>query len=318
MPKQEIDADELFNLSLSILGLVLRDGPMLISELEKHYGVSQSAIKKAVIAITDSEDLDRYQTHFYLDHDAFESGEVHFSNAGSNLEETPALSARQITALATGLDFLAALPEFSRNQDLAQLRQSFSIESSGISNVVSAPESRHLDVLRASVLEKTQISGEYQNQVGDRSLRQIDPLRIDFIGKHHYLRGWCHKNGEVRSFRVDRFISAQKTELPISEAGSAAQVPEEVFGLENQQTSVKLAVKPEAAEIFWNFPSDTRPQFIEGELVGAILIGNLESLGRHVSRYGGDVRVLEPSEAKAAVASFARACLAPLTPEDED
>lgn len=318
MPKQEIDADELFNLSLSILGLVLRDGPMLISELEKHFGYSSASIKKAVIAITDSEDLDRYLTHFYLDHDAFEAGEVHFANAGSNLEQTPALSASQVTALATGLDFISALPEFLGNEDLAQLRRAFSVETSGISSITTTPENRHLGVIRTALADGLQISCEYQNQLGERSDRQIDPLRIDFIGKHHYLRGWCHKNLEVRSFRIDRIIDAKPSDLAITKAGLEAQIPDEVFGSKNQQTAVKISAKPEAAEIFWNFPTESRPQLFDGELVGTILIGNLEALGRHITRYGGEVRVLEPSQAKAAVAAFANACLGSRTPKDED
>ena len=318
MTRQEIDAEELFNLSLSILGLVMREGPMKITELEKHFGFSADSIRKAVIAIADSEDLDRYLTHFYLDHDAFEAGEVSFSNAGSDLDEAPTLSARQITALATGLDFLAALPEFFENPELTQLRRALSVGTSSITSLTTSEALEHLSIIRQALSEGFQLRCEYQNQVGERSARQIDPLRIDFVGRNHYLRGWCHKNNQVRSFRVDRMISLSMTNEAISDQGKLAQIPDEVFGTEDGQTAVHLAARPEAAEIFWNFPTESKPALVDGELVGTILIGNLESLGRHVTRYGGDVRVMAPASARAAVAAFAQAALKPEGPGDED
>ena len=57
MPKQEIDAVELFDLALSIVGLVLTEGDQKVSELASRFDVSEKVVLKAVRAITDSEDL---------------------------------------------------------------------------------------------------------------------------------------------------------------------------------------------------------------------------------------------------------------------
>ena len=67
MPKQELDGVELFNLSLSIVGTVLRDGDHSVKELAELFEVSEAAIKKAVLAVANSEDLKNYETHFYVD-----------------------------------------------------------------------------------------------------------------------------------------------------------------------------------------------------------------------------------------------------------
>ena len=44
MPKQELDGVELFNLSLSIVGTVLRDGDKRVSDLAELFEVSEAAI----------------------------------------------------------------------------------------------------------------------------------------------------------------------------------------------------------------------------------------------------------------------------------
>ena len=122
MPKQEIDAEDLFNLSLSIVGLVLRDGPMATKELALHFGYSEKTIVRAVKTIANSEDIGRFETHFYVDEELLEKGEVDFSAGMAALRRPPLLSKRQTTALAAGLDFLAALPQFAGNIALSQIR----------------------------------------------------------------------------------------------------------------------------------------------------------------------------------------------------
>lgn len=316
MPKQEIDGEELFNLALSIVGLVLKDGPHNVAELVEHFGYSEKTIKKAVRTIGNTENLSKCETYFYLDDELLEDGEVDFSRGFANLSEPPALSKRQVTALATGLSYLAALPQFAKNQDLQQL-----IELLGADETfVASPQGRStqlIESLQSAMLQGKSISCSYMNQLGERGERRIDPLRIDFVADKHYLRGYCHKNQSVRSFRLDRIQELEITNDSISQEALEAVIPDEVFGDGHKEQRVKIAAMPEASEIFWNFPSFSEITREGEELVGHILVGSLRALGRHVARYGGMVRVIEPPEAKVAVAQFASAALAK-NPGDED
>lgn len=316
MPKQEIDGEELFNLALSIVGLVLRDGPHTVSELVEHFGYSEKTIKRAVLTIGNTEHLSSCQTYFYLDDELLEAGEVDFSQGFATLAEPPVLSNRQATALATGLDYLAALPQFSNNQDLLELRKMLGVNSS-VSTAENPRSTQITEVIQEAMLQGKSLSCSYMNQLGERSERRIDPLRIDFVSEKHYLRGYCHKNQSVRSFRLDRIQSVQLLAEPISEVAKQAPIPEEVFGDGHKEQLVKIAAKPEAAEIFWNFPSYSDVSRQGDELIGFILVGSLRALGRHVARYGGLVRVLEPKEARDAVRQFAQNALRDKA-EDED
>lgn len=319
MPKQEIAGEELFNLALSIVGLILRDGSQTLKDLSEHFGFSEKSIRKAVLTIANSEDIGNFRTHFYLDDELLDQGTVSFSQAAAALSEPPLLSKRQATALATGLDFLASLPQFSANQELQSLRQSLGSDTPVV--VQTLPRDREatlLSLLQTALLEERSIECEYVNQLGERALRKVDPLRIDFISDKRYLRGYCHKNKEVRSFRIDRILSLEVTSDPISKKARTSPIPDDVFGTKSQETVVLISAKPEAAEIFWNFPSFNEIRREGEELVGEIMVGSLRALGRHIARYGGLVRVIEPAEAKNAVHEFAQNALSNSTPRDVD
>ncbi len=310
MPKQELDGEELFNLALSIVGLVLRDGPHRVKELAEHFGYSEKTIKKAVLTVANSEDVGNFKTHFYLDDDLLESGEVDFSVADARLTEPPVLSKRQVTALASGLDYLASLSQFNENQALAQLRE---VVGGATTTIVSKNsnerEGELIRRLQKALVDAVSIECEYVNQLGERAVRRIDPLRIEFVSDKHYLRGFCHKNQAVRSFRIDRMMSVEITQQPISEAAKSAEIPEDVFGSSAREIIVKIAAEPEAGEIFWNFPSHSPLIKSDGLLTGEIMVGSLKVLGRHIAKYGGLVRVLEPIEAIVAVREFAQSAI---------
>lgn len=320
MPKQELDGEELFNLALSIVGLVLKDGSHTLSELSEHFGFSEKTVKKAVLTIANSEDVGNFRTHFYLDDELLEQGEVDFSVGQSRLTEPPVLSKRQVTALAASLDYIASLPQFENNAALSEIR---AVVGSGSTTVFSRQgalrQSDMFTQLQDAISRKLAVECEYVNQLGERSIRLIDPLRLDFLLEKHYLRGFCHKNQAVRSFRIDRIVSVKITNQPVLETSLQAEIPQEVFGSTERETSVVIAADPEAREIFWNFPSYSNIKSVNDELVGEIMVGSLRALGRHIARYGGLVRVVEPEEARQAVLGFAKAALNQgAKPENED
>lgn len=163
------------------------------------------------------------------------------------------------------------------------------------------------------------IECEYRNQRGEITNRRIDPLLVELRGRKHYLRGWCHINQEVRSFRLDRIQKIAITDSTIPESSKQAAIPEEVFGSKVEEQVVTLAAEPEASEIFWNFPLAEEPVQKGGKYVGKIRVGGLEGLPRHIVRYGGMVEVIEPKQARQLVVEFAKTALGESnSPKDED
>jgi len=308
MPKSELDNEGLFNLALAIVGLVFKEGSQQVQELASHFEVSERIITKAVKTLVESEDLRRYETHFYVDEESLEDGEVSISLGLGALDTPPVLSKRQLSAIAAGLDYLASLPQFQDNHDLIELRTHFG----GSITLTREPQQQlmgQLGELRKAIENRLQVELEYQNQLGERSSRRVDPLRLDFVGQRYYLRGYCHKNLDLRAFRVDRVIGLEITTTEISEAAAKSMIPEDVYGQGEDQHLVTLSAEPVASEIFWNFPIDQEPALVAGRYVGQIRVGSLAALGRHIARYGGSVVVIAPEEARGAVLEYAKVAL---------
>jgi proteasome accessory factor C len=320
MPKVEFDSDDIFNLALSLVGLVLKDGPMTLEELETYFKMPRKTLIRAAKAIGNSEDLYRYESHFYLDDDLLEEeGIIDFSVGLAVLDSPPPLSRSQATALATGLDYLASLPQFAGNADLADLRKLFS-QSDLPQPIVLEPNplTETLELIRSSIVNCTRVEMTYKNQTGESSERAVDPLRIDFVGKRYYLRGYCLKSQELRSFRIDRISQISATKIPLSQEGAAAQIPDAIYGENPGNYTVEIKVEPHAYEIFWNFPTQGAPkQLPDGSFVGSIRMGNPGALARHVVRYGGAVRVLAPEQARQAVSNFAKLALGQARMKDD-
>lgn len=309
MPKQEIDGDGLFNLALSMVGLVLEEGGIEVAELAKHFGVSEKVIHKAAHAITNSEDLTAPESHFYLNWDAYDEGVIDFMVGSANLDHAPVLSRYQQTSLAIGLEYLASLPEFKNNKDLAQLRTAL---SGGVSQRVVAHQSvdvAELDLIRDAILGEQQIEFDYINQLGKKSHRKVDPLRIDLVGNKHYLRGYCLDAEELRTFRIERLSNLEATKISISKAAKLEPIPDEVYGT-GEGELVELVADNQAGEIFWNFPVDGQLTRKDGKIYGSIRVGNIAAIARHVVRYGGAVEVIAPESARQAVRDFAAQSLA--------
>lgn len=308
MPKVELDGEQQFNLSLAIVGLVLREGSMSVAELSEHFGVSVASIERAVKAIANSEDVHRYETHFYVDQDLLDQGEVSFTPGLGNLTDAPTLSKKQASAIAAGLDYLASLPQFAQNTDLSELREALGGSITKTTGVFDAAN-QFLDVLRQAILDKKQCRLDYLNQVGERTERLVDPMRLDFIGNRYYLRAWCHKNKDLRAFRLDRIVGVARMSTATSLVSSRTEIPDEIYGLGQDQNLVQLRCKGPATELFWNFPLNSEPKLVDGFLTGEIRVGNLRALGRHVARYGSNAEVLGPESARAAVREYALSAL---------
>lgn len=308
MPKVELDGEQQFNLSLAIVGLVLREGSMSVAELSEHFGVSVASIERAVKAIANSEDVHRYETHFYVDQDLLDQGEVSFTPGLGNLTDAPTLSKKQASAIAAGLDYLASLPQFAQNTDLSELREALGGSITKTTGVFDAAN-QFLDVLRQAIQDKKQCRLDYLNQVGERTERLVDPMRLDFIGNRYYLRAWCHKNKDLRAFRLDRIVGVARMSTATSLVSSRTEIPDEIYGLGQDQNLVQLRCKGPATELFWNFPLNSEPKLVDGFLTGEIRVGNLRALGRHVARYGSNAEVLGPESARAAVREYALSAL---------
>lgn len=315
MPNRNLKDSDRFNLMLALTAILIDGKQYEVSELAKHFEVSEDEIKQAVKVISLTDFIQIYtESPYQIRSEDLEDGLVSISFKDDRvLHDVSRLSSRQASALAAGLVYLSSLPGLAEVGEIEELQM---ILAKGLPNMDTYVEieitpgtaDADLAILRDAMSRELSISCDYLNLKGEtRTGRILEPLRLEPQGEFTYLKAWCPETEMVKSFRIDRMRNAKVLEeLPISKQAKEAEVPEDIYTPGDNDVVVTLEVEPEA----YGLISDYKP--VEAAIdVGdyvkrfKIKVGDVRNLGRVIARFGGAARVIEPSEARAAVRDFA-------------
>lgn len=311
MPKSSrLSGADRYNFMLALTGYLINHRQQPISNIAKHFQVSEEEIKSAVVTISLSGvGMYRPDELFFLDYDLLEDGIVDLSFAPT-LDSVPRLSTRQAAAIASGLSYLGDLVDTDDQQEILELLEIFRNAAASQKDLpfMVQPERGDDDLLlvRDALVRSKVLSCSYINSAGEVSTRKIEPLRIESRESAWYLKGFCQTNQEVRVFRVDRMRAIVVTDEAVSSPDR--DIAEEIYSVRDSDTEVLFEVDPEAFSLIADYKPE---QVITGNnsIQVKIAIGQLGNLGRIVARYSGKVRVLSPEAAKKAVLDFALSAL---------
>lgn len=336
MPKLKniLSGDDQFNFLISLIGLIQREQEIHIDDAADRLGLSREAIRKAMSTLVKSGGL-REDGHellpFNFDWDLFEQeGYLKFLESGI-IEDAPRISMRQASAIAAGLAYLRALPEFATEHEIDQL-----IELLASTQPASTPPTiayevgtiaADVELLRKAIISKLQIRCTYINQRGVQANRVLEPLRLDLQNSNWYLRAWCAQSEQIKAFRLDRMraveVTADGRSTAATEALQALDEEEDRLYIPGEHdTDVVVEVDPEAYELVAEYAALAAPDSeSNGTIRVTIKVGYLPNLGHLISRYGGAARVIAPAAARDIVRQYALASLGQSeasAPENED
>lgn len=318
MPKSSsLSGADRYNFMLALTGFLINHRQQPIDELAKHFQVSEKEIRSAVVTISLSGvGMYRPDELFFLDYDLLEDGIVDLSFAPT-LEAVPRLSTRQAAAISSGLAYLVDLVD---PEDQVHINELLEILGRGALSTKEFPfmvqptrGDGDLALVRQAVAESRAISCSYINSSGEVSNREIEPLLLESRESNWFVRGFCRSNNEQRVFRLDRMRQIELLDV-FEERPIAAADSSQIYQVRETDTEVLFEVQPEAFGLI----ADYKPEYeISGNkaVQVKISIGELETLGRIVARYGGKVKVLAPESARQAVRQFAQRALGHHNPE---
>lgn len=320
MPRSlSLSGTDRYNFMLALTGYLISNRQQKIADVASHFQVTEKEISSAVVTISLSGvGLYRPDELFFLDYDLLEEGIIDLSFAPA-LEAVPRLSTRQAAAIASGLAYLIDVVDPADQKEISELLAILGQGAIGQKDLpfMVQPVRGDADLAKArqAVAERRAISCSYRNSNGDVSDREIEPVRLESREANWYLRGFCRTNNQDRIFRLDRMrdivvLDAFEERIINSEESS------EIYSVRDSDTEVLFEVDPGAFSLI----ADYKPDFeIRGNksVQVRILIGQMDNLGRIVSRYSGKVRVLGPESARRAVREFAAAALGELPPQRE-
>ncbi len=300
---------------LSLVPYLIDQVRVTVAEAAAHFGISPEQMRKAVtlLAMSGTPGADGTYTHetlFDIDWDDFEQRDLIRFRAAP-MDDKPRFSAREAAALLAGLQRVAALPDFAARVDVAALMSKLARGASATPAPLAVRPGA-LDAVHAqlatAIAEGRRVRIDYVTTRGDRELRDVDPLRLDGVDDAWYLRGWCVTRGAERTFLLDRVASVEL--LGAAEPHTTTADPGELFHSSAADQLVTIALPVVGLPLIADYRGPDDALRVEGDrAIVTLPISHPGILGRIAARLAGGVEILEPVEARIAVADWARAAL---------
>ena len=329
MPKLRfsLPGDERYNTLMSVVALLQREGEIHIDDLSGHFSLPKKTMRAMLGTINLTSFLPRNaeeQLPYFIDLERVDEGDgVVCLELDEGPQGVPLITAAQSIALVSGLKYLRALPGFENSKDIDELVELLQSAQPDSENIAVNPSKvdADLSVLRHAILTNKRITCHYVNTRGEESNREIDPLLLVAGEEHWYLRGYCLRRREVRSFRLDHMINATVLDIDRSQEAldAAAELDETapIYSPRDTDVEVTLELAPEAYKLAAMFTTIEEPTKVGDEnIIVKIRLGYLPDLGPLVCRFGVHARVIAPLEAKEVVRHFALQSLSAYIPED--
>ncbi|MEJ5915633.1 helix-turn-helix transcriptional regulator [Pseudokineococcus sp. 1T1Z-3] len=317
-------ADRLSRLLAMVPWLLERQG-VALEEAARHFDVSTDQL------VTDLELLFVCGTPGHMPGDLieaeWESGRVYLGNADA-IARPLRLGQDEALALLVGLRTLADLQGV---EDSAALEGALAKLSAAAGDAVAAASSVQLDLatgadtgvlatVRGALRRTRRLRLRYLTAARDETTdRDVDPVRLDSRDGHFYLQAWCHRAQDVRSFRLDRVVTARE----LDEDGTppadvlAPELDDRLFVPGQDLPLVVLDLAPSARWVVDSYPLEDvapSPRARAGQegpwLRVRLRVADDAWLRRLVLRLGGAAVVVSPPGLAGELASAARAALA--------
>jgi proteasome accessory factor C len=286
-----------------------------VPEAAAHFGVPEQQIRDAVRLIAVSGipgETSTYQDSdlFDIAWDDFEENDQIVLTHMVAIDDSPRFSAREASALIAGLQYLSGLPEHADRAAIATLMSKLSRGASAQPTAMGVEASdldETLALIRESVAAGTQIEFDYRNSRGESERRRIDPLRVESVDADWYVRGWCHSREDVRTFRLDRISCPTMTSEPITHTAADVSLPETLFDASPEDVEVTIDVVESAIPLLGDYVAESARLVASGNRVRTMVrVPHFHGLKRLIAGLPGVVTVVDPAEAREAVAQWAR------------
>lgn len=162
-------------------------------------------------------------------------------------------------------------------------------------------ETVRFTTIKSAILNRKILSFLYSGADGQRTNREVEPLKLCFKSGAWYLYGYCQYRSDFRFFKLSRI-----RELCVSDQGFLREAPKQVFdgesSFQDDFVQLKLWLSPQAAyRVYDEFDSCQRQE--DGSFIAEISYPKGEWIYYYVATFGCHCEVLEPQDVREAVAA---------------
>lgn len=156
-------------------------------------------------------------------------------------------------------------------------------------------EREKFDVLKKSILERKIIEFNYFNSCGEKSKRNVEPLKLVFKGQDWYLYGFCKLKHDFRMFKITRMRNV----IALNE-NYKRDIPQDIWtdsADKYKKKMVTLVLKVDgnmAYRVFDEFSTENIITNQDGSFTVETLVPEGEWIHGYIMSYGENAEVLEP------------------------
>ncbi len=231
-------------------------------------------------------------------------------NGGISILETYKVSKTLLTNdeqgdVIKGLEMLNALKYTDARETLTKLKSLFDKTEYNLIDIDFSYwgsdkfEAEKFKLIKEGLFNDKKISFEYIDVYGEKSTREVYPLRLVFKEKFWYLSGYCLKRNDYRIFNTYRITAVRVFEDSFSRRDFI--VPEIKSDIKWKGDYKECILKFSSnciRRVYSEFPVDKIEKLASGELLirDSCILDNW--FFNHILSYGGNVEVIEPVSLK--------------------
>lgn len=313
-------ASENLVLFLSLVPFVMDRGEVSVADAAAQFDRDPEDIRRAVelIACAGIPGDSAAYLHtdlFDIDWDLFESEDTIRFEHTIVIDQQPRFSARELSALIAGLQYVAAHPAYGERDDVRELLgklHSVDQTPGAPSMVVKASvEESTLHSLSQAIEQSRRVHFDYVNRLGESDSRTVDPLALEARDDNWYVRGWCHTRQALRVFRLDRMTGLTVSDEPASAHPDVMSVESwSIFTPSESDLLVTVSFSAQTLPLIAEYLDRSKPPQQQGDqMVAVIPFAHDAALIRFVASHAGLVRVLGPQQAVLTVRDWAQRAL---------
>ena len=285
--------------------LMTHDG-VTIQSAAQHFGITPEQCEKDLWLLVVCG-LPGHMPDQLVDIQFWDDGRIHVIDP-QTLDRPLQLSGDEVMSMLVALRLLAQVPCTHDRDTLYGLihRLERSLEDSAAATVLidSGVSASALVTIDAALKDSRLIELVYASGTDDSvSRRIVRPLGIAVADGFTYLEAFCHQAEAIRTFRLDRVMSAQLGEEVVGEVVSAESV-------QDVPTIARVEIDQHAQWVLDMYPFTGVSKDDQGAFQGDLVFRDLDWLVRIVLSLGGAMKVLSPTAARSGVANAAAAALA--------
>lgn len=280
------------DIAIRLLPFLSAHGGITVDEVAKEFGITNKKVTHMLDLLTYTG---RGQFGGELvDISVTDDGAIYVHDAQS-LNQPFRLNGSQAFTILASLSYLQNMPVFSEQEEVAELIQKISdslgVDVPAVTVAASARQLKTIEILKRAVREHESVEIDYSSATAVNSpKRVIDPLSMFVSEDRTYVSAWCHEAQSIRSFRLDRIAALELTGKTFTPTGNPTEA---LTGID-----VVLRVKADALSEFDALHIEKSVELSDGRHEISLQVANVEWLIRMALAQGGDVEIVEPSQAR--------------------